>query len=163
MFGEGDAMRPTRSHKHVGEGKMLAPARAMDRMDRWFDDLLTPRLGLGWETDKWGWSFAVDVEESKDAFVLKAELPGLHKDNVKIDCEDGILTISGEKRMEKTTEDKRMHRVERAYGSFQRSFTLPPGAKADEVKAIYKDGLLTVTVPKHKGAKPHEVQIKVDG
>jgi HSP20 family protein len=104
----------------------------------------------------------VDVEESEDAYILKAEMPGLRKEDVKISLSDNVLTLTGEKKSEERSKDKRYHRVERSYGAFQRSFALSAPIQADKVSASFKEGILTVTVPKSEEAKPREIDIRVE-
>lgn len=108
----------------------------------------------------WFWP-AVDVKESDTAITVHAELPGLRKEDVNVSIEDGILTVSGERKQESRQENERFHRVERSYGSFKRSFRLPEGAHEDEITATCQDGVLTVTVPRDKPAekKPKKIAI----
>ena len=105
------------------------------------------------------WMPVVDIDETEDAFVVKAELPGVEKDDVSVNIDNGVLTIKGEKKIE--TEDKKRHRVECAYGSFVRSFTLPQEIKAEKIEAEYKNGVLTLTIPKSEEAKPKQIEVKV--
>ena len=105
------------------------------------------------------WSPAVDVFETKDAVVLKAELPGLTAEQVDVEVDDNVLTVSGERTLTDTVEDGHYYRLERNYGRFSRSLTLPQGIKADEVTATFKDGVLEVTVPKADEVKPRKVAI----
>jgi len=105
------------------------------------------------------WTPAVDVFETKDAVTLKAELPGLTVDDVDVEIDDNVLTVSGERTFQDTVEEGRFYRVERSYGRFSRSLTLPQGIKADEVTATFKDGILEVTVPKAEEVKPRKVAI----
>jgi len=105
------------------------------------------------------WMPSVDIEETKEAFAIKAELPGVKKDDVSINIDKGVLTIKGEKKTE--TEDKKRHRVECSYGSFVRSFTLPQSIKVDEVQAEYNNGILNLTIPKSEEAKPKEIEVKI--
>ena len=107
------------------------------------------------------WAPRVDVMERKDAFVIKAELPGVDKSNVKITVQDSVLTIRGEKKQEKEENDLNVHRVERSYGTFERSFSLPTTVKSDKIDASFRDGVLTVTMPKVEEAKPKEIEVKV--
>lgn len=148
--------------KHDGKGTALGPYRFLEEVDRMFDDFLTPRREWGLLEGRWDWDPAVDIEETKNAYHLKAEVPGLNKEDVKITYSDNVLTLSGEKREEKTEEGKKVHRVERSYGAFQRCFTFPAAVKADKIEAAYKDGILTVTVPKSEDAKPREIEIKLN-
>jgi len=107
------------------------------------------------------WSPAVDVVETADAIVLKAELPGLGKDDVDVEIDDGVLTISGERRFTETVEEGRFTRIERAYGKFSRSISLPQGVKSDQIAASFRDGVLEVTVPKAEEVRPRKVAIEV--
>jgi HSP20 family protein len=105
------------------------------------------------------WMPVVDIDETEDAFVVKAELPGVEKDDVSVNIDNGVLTIKGEKKIE--TEDKKRHRVECAYGSFVRSFTLPQEIKAEKIEAEYKNGVLNLTIPKSEEVKPKQIEVKV--
>lgn len=107
------------------------------------------------------WTPAVDIAEQEDDYVVKVELPGMSKDDVKITLESNILTIRGEKKQEKDLKEENYHRIERSYGSFQRSFTLPTTVKSDKIDASYKDGILTITLPKMEEAKPKQIEVKV--
>lgn len=107
------------------------------------------------------WSPAVDLAEREDEYVLNVELPGVSKDDVKITLQDNVLTIRGEKKQEHESKERNYYRVERSYGSFQRSFTLPTTVKGDKIEAVYKDGILAVTLPKAEEAKRKEVEVKV--
>lgn len=105
------------------------------------------------------WMPVVDIEENKEAYLVKAELPGVDKEDVSVKIDDGVLTIKGEKKSK--VEDKKQHRVECSYGSFIRSFTLPQTVKAEKVEAEYKDGILKLTIPKSEEAKPKQIEVKV--
>ena len=105
------------------------------------------------------WMPTVDISETDDAFVVKAELPGVEKDDVSVKIEDGVLTIKGEKKSE--IEDEQKHRIECTYGSFVRSFTLPQATKSDSIKAEYKNGILNLVIPKSEEVKPKEIEIKI--
>ena len=107
------------------------------------------------------WTPAVDVAENENEVQVKVELPGVSKDDVKITMQENILTIRGEKKQDKETKNTEYHRVERSYGSFQRSFTLPTSVKHDKIEASYNDGVLTVTLPKAEEAKPKQIEVKV--
>lgn len=106
-----------------------------------------------------GWTPAVDVQETDDAYLLEAELPGLNKDDVNVSFEDGVLTLTGERKFEEETEEKNYRRIERRYGTFSRSFNLGRHIDSDKVEATFKDGLLTVTVPKTEAVKPRTIEI----
>ncbi|HTP79313.1 MAG TPA: Hsp20/alpha crystallin family protein [Bacteroidota bacterium] len=107
------------------------------------------------------WTPAVDIKEQDDEYVVNVELPGVKKDEVKITIESNVLTIRGEKKEEKNSKEGNYQRVERSYGSFQRSFTLPSTVKSDKIEAAYNDGVLTVTLPKAEEAKPKQIEVKV--
>ncbi len=107
------------------------------------------------------WTPAVDISEHDGEYVVKVELPGVAKDDVKLTLESNILTIRGEKKQEKESKEENYHRIERSYGSFQRSFTLPTTVKGDKIDAVYKDGILTVSLPKAEEAKPKQIEVKV--
>lgn len=109
------------------------------------------------------WMPAVDILEKKDKFVLKVELPEVKKEDVKVAIDNGVLTISGERRMELDEEDKdsQQRRVERLYGSFSRSFTLPEEADENGIDASYKDGMLTLSIPKVAKPEPRAIEVKV--
>ena len=105
------------------------------------------------------WLPAVDVFDTKDAVVLKAELAGMNPDDIQIEVEDNVLTIKGERKFEEKVEEQRYYRVERRFGSFQRSLALPPGVKPDDIQASYEDGLLEVRVPKVEEEKPKKITV----
>lgn len=107
------------------------------------------------------WTPLVDIIEDSNEYLVKAELPELKKEDVKVSVENGELTISGERKSEKEEKDKRFHRIERSYGSFIRSFTLPESVNADKVSAEFKDGVLSVHLPKDEKAKPKSIEVKV--
>lgn len=105
------------------------------------------------------WAPSVDVSETDDNFEVRAELPGVAKDDLHISVKDNLLTLSGEKRQENADDAQNYRRVERRYGSFQRRFTLPADVKTDDIKAEYTDGVLTLSIPKPEAVKPTEVPI----
>ncbi len=105
------------------------------------------------------WAPSVDVSETDDTFEVRAELPGVAKDDLHVSVKDNLLTLGGEKRQENADDTQNYRRVERRYGSFQRRFTLPADVKADDIKAEYTDGVLTLSIPKPEAAKPTEVPI----
>ncbi len=105
------------------------------------------------------WMPVVDIDETKDAFVVKAELPGVKKEDVNVNIENGILTIKGEKKTQ--VKDKKQHRMECTYGSFIRSFTLPQSVKTESVKAEYKNGILNLNIPKSEKTRPKNIEVKV--
>ena len=112
-------------------------------------------------TEFLGWTPAFDVYEEKDNFVVKAELPGMKKEDINVSLHDGDLIISGERKSETKGEGTEVYRAERFFGKFQRSVSLPATVAANSVKAEYKDGVLTVTLPKSEEAKPRQIEVKV--
>jgi Molecular chaperone (small heat shock protein) len=107
------------------------------------------------------WSPLVDITEDEKEYLIKAEVPDIKKEDVKLTVQDNVLTISGERKSEKEEKGKKYHRVERTYGSFLRSFTLPEDADGSKVAAEYKDGMLNVHLPKSEKAKPKSIEVKV--
>jgi HSP20 family protein len=108
------------------------------------------------------WLPPVDIEENDREYVIKAELPGMKREEVKLKVEGGTLTISGERKAEKEDKDKKYHRLERSYGAFQRSFTLPEGTLSEKISAEFKDGVLLVHLPKDEKAKPKAIEVTVN-
>lgn len=107
------------------------------------------------------WSPSVDIVETAEDFQVKCELPEVKKEDVKVNVSDGLLRIEGERKFDKEDKTKKYHRVERFYGSFMRSFALPDGVEQDKVKAEFKDGLLTVRLPKSPKTLPRSVEVKI--
>jgi HSP20 family protein len=107
------------------------------------------------------WTPAVDITEKDDEYLVKVELPGVEKNDVQITLESNILTVKGEKKQEKEEKGENYHRMERSYGSFQRSFTLPTTVKSDKIDASFKDGVLSIRLPKSEEAKPKLIEVKV--
>ena len=107
------------------------------------------------------WTPSADIRETDTAYLIKAEIPGVNKEDVKVTLQDGMLTIQGERKMEKEEKDKKFHRIERSCGSFVRSFRLPEDANESAVKAEFKDGMLNVTLTKSAKAKPKATEISV--
>ena len=108
-----------------------------------------------------GWTPALDMHEDKDKIVVKAELPGMKKDDINISLHDGSLSISGERKSEEKFEHAEVYRAERFVGRFQRTVTLPAPVASDKVKAHYQDGVLTITLPKTEEAKPKQIDVQV--
>jgi HSP20 family protein len=107
------------------------------------------------------WTPLVDVTEDEKEYLIKAELPEVKKEDVKVTVENGTLRITGERKFEKEEKGKKYHRIERAYGSFERSFVFPENAKPEQLTAEYKDGVLKMHLPKSEAAKPKPVEVKV--
>jgi HSP20 family protein len=130
-----------------------------DRMNRLFGDFLDsshPREeGLGGGT----WMPNVDIYETKDAICVRAELPGVDKNAVNVEVKEGVLTLRGERKFEREVKEENYHRIERSYGTFHRSFTLPSSVDAEKVSARMKDGVLELDLPKKEQAKPKQIKV----
>lgn len=133
-----------------------------ERMDKLFEDSLSRFKASDEETMPSFWSPAVDIYETDENIVLKAELPGIDKSDVSVEVKDNTLILKGERRREKELKEENYHRIERSYGAFIRSFTIPVTVKQDEVKARFKDGVLEVSLPKVEGAKSKQVKVEVE-
>ncbi len=133
-----------------------------DRLNRVFNRPALSRTGNGKETmTAADWSPVVDVLETDKEYVIKAELPEVKKDDVKITVQDGVLTIQGERKHEIEEKGKRFHRIERSYGSFVRSFSVPDFVDEEKVGAEFKDGVLSLHLPKTEKARPRAIEVKV--
>ena len=136
---------------------LLTTQREFERL---FKEAFSPMSGET-EVSTRSWAPPVDIYETEDAIVLKAELPGIDPQDVEVRVEDNTLYLKGERNYEKEVKEQNYHRIERSYGSFARSFSLPNSISAEKVKAEYKDGLLTLTMPKREEAKPKTIKIDV--
>jgi HSP20 family protein len=133
------------------------------RMNRLFDESFRG-VNRGGAEEDWAqgsWSPAVDIYEKDGTIVLKAELPGIEPKDVDVRVENNILTLKGERRFEAEVQQESYQRVERAYGAFSRSFTLPTVVDTDNIKAEFKDGVLRMSLPKKEEAKPKQISINV--
>jgi len=129
--------------------------------DRLFREAFSPVLGDS-EASTRTWAPPVDIFEDGDNLVLKAEVPGVNPDDVEIRVQDNTLYLKGERKFEKEVKEQNYHRVERSYGTFTRTFSLPNSVDSDKVSASYKDGVLTLTMPKKEEAKPKTIKITVN-
>lgn len=130
-----------------------------DEIDRLFD---APLGELGRTASVFGgWTPAIDLYEDKENVVVKAELAGMKKEDIEVTLHEGTLSIAGERKTEKKVEEAGLYRSERFFGRFQRAVTLPAPVAGDKVKAEYKDGVLTVTLPKTEEAKPKQIDVSV--
>ena len=128
----------------------------VDRLNRMFADLYG-------ETFNRGWVPPVDVYETdRHEFVIKAELPEMKREDINLTFENNVLTLRGERKFEHEAKRDNFHRVERAYGSFSRSFTLPNTVDASRISAAYKDGVLTITLPQREDAKPKQISVNAE-
>jgi HSP20 family protein len=156
------------------EGRELAPWRPFSDLTRWERDMermmdsFFDRRMRPWWPERWFGSEApmtgpaLDVYEDKDDLVVKAELPGLDKDNVEVDLTDHTLIIKGEKKKEEEAKEENYYRSERSYGTFVRTLQLPKDVQADKVKASFKNGILEVRMPKTEEAKAKEIKVQVE-
>ena len=135
------------------------PARELRDMNRLFNTFFEPSTGSVMRR----WSPARDLVETEDNYVLRADLPGVSEGDVKIELDDNVLTISGERKSAHKEAKEGYYRVERAYGSFSRTLTLPEGVDADAISASFDRGVLEVRVPKPEQRKPRKVEISVGG
>jgi len=131
------------------------PFREMTQLQNRFDRLFE---AVGGRQESW--LPAVDVFDTQDAVVLKAEIAGMNPDDIQIEVEDNVLTIKGERKFEEKVDEERYYRVERRFGAFQRSLALPQGVKSDQIDAAYDEGILTVTVPKAEQEKPKRIEVQ---
>jgi|SRR5579885_1043354 HSP20 family protein len=149
----------------MGEIARWDPFKELEDMERrmsmWFGRPLRRREGEKEALTVAEWSPLVDIEESEKEYVIKAELPEIKKEDVKVTVENDVLTITGERKFEKEGKGKKYHRVERSYGSFARSFALPEDADGTKVSAEYKDGVLRIHLPKSEKAKPKTIEVKI--
>lgn len=132
-----------------------------ERMNRLFSESYRSQQT---SEDDWAlggtWAPAVDIYEQDNNIVIKAELPGLDPKDVDIRLDNSVLTIKGERKLDNEVKKENYHRVERSYGGFTRSFTLPNTVDANNIKAEFKDGVLRITLPKREEAKPKQIQIQ---
>jgi HSP20 family protein len=128
-------------------------------MNRMFDEFFRGGNGEAAGTGLSTWTPAVDLHETDDGFVIKAELPGVSKDDVSVDVHQNTLTLRGQRKHEAEVKNERYHRVERSYGTFQRSFVLPTMVDQEKVQATFKDGMLELHLPKSESAKPKRIAI----
>jgi|ERR1041385_4154661 HSP20 family protein len=138
-------------------GFFVSPMR--NEIEKVFDSFFRNDLT---DDGQWGkfWSPDIDLIENDNAYVVKAELPGISKDDVKISITDNVLTIRGEKTEREDGTKKNFHRTERRYGAFQRSFSLPSFVDANRIEAEFKDGVLSINLPKSEQAKPKMIEVK---
>lgn len=106
------------------------------------------------------WSPAVDIFETYDAIVVQVEVPGLLREDIELNLDNNVLTLKGNRKLDKESADENYHRIERSYGSFSRSFSIPTMIKEDDIKADYKDGVLSIALPKKERARPKEIKIR---
>ncbi|MGD2270240.1 MAG: Hsp20/alpha crystallin family protein [Desulfobacterales bacterium] len=138
------------------------PFREMEDMfNRYTRAIGWPRRGNQEVMATGDWAPRVDIAETDNEFIIKAEIPEVKKENVKVTVDSGVLTIRGERKQETEEKDKKFHRVERYYGSFTRSFTLPDNVDETKIEASFKDGMLNLQIPKTEASKPKAIEVKV--
>ncbi|MBM3285268.1 MAG: Hsp20/alpha crystallin family protein [Candidatus Aminicenantes bacterium] len=130
-----------------------------ERMNRLFEDAFSSARGEERDIVSSSWAPAVDIYEDENQLVVTAEIPGIEEKDIEIKVEDSTLSIQGERKMEKETKEENYHRIERAYGSFYRSFTLPNYIDQDRIQAEHENGILKITLPKKPELKPRKVRI----
>jgi HSP20 family protein len=140
----------------------FAPGTELNRLRREIDRLFEdPFNFLAPSTSFFqNWTPAVDIFEDKDKYIVKAEIPGMKREDIDVSLDGHTLTLSGERKHEEEKTEGENYRSERYFGRFQRSITLPSEVKTDNIEAAYKDGVLTVTLPKSEEAKPKQIQVK---
>ncbi len=133
-----------------------------DRINGMFEQTIRRFYPEGEEVvERRSWAPEVDIHETEDSFVVKADLPGISKEDIQIDLKDSTLTLKGEKKFEDKISKDNYIRVERSYGTFVRSFMLPKNVDAEKIKAKYKDGVLELTLPKKEEVKPKQIKVEV--
>ena len=141
----------------------LNPVRDMfglrNRMNHIFADLLYPINRDEGELSMGRWNPVVDIYDNDDSVVIKAELPGIEKEDIEIDVKDRVLTLKGERSSENEVKDDNYYRRERCFGKFERAFTLPADVDPDKIKADYKDGVLKIDIPKPEEKKPRQITV----
>ena len=141
------------------------PFEGLNRIQSRINDIFEETFGRsrGYPTSTPGvWFPPVDILESQDAYLIRAELPGMKREDFNLEVHEGSLTLSGERKIEEPANGVEYHRVERISGKFSRSFYLPQSVKSDEIKASYRDGILEIHVPKADAAKPKQIAINVN-
>lgn len=159
MAKTGTQVAPTHGYRSVSND----PFRELFELQRGINQLFgesfgTPREDVALKA----WAPAVDVYEDENSFLIKVELPEINREDVKVSLNENTLSISGERRVENEDKRENYHRVERSYGQFYRSFTLPPNVNGERISAQFKDGVLRLTLPKREEAKPKQIEVNVE-
>lgn len=132
-----------------------------EKMNQLFEDTFSRTRGRDEALGKGMWTPAVDIFETEEAVVVKAEIPGVERDQISVGIKDGILTLHGERKFEKEVKEENYHRIERSYGTFHRSFSLPSSVEQDKISAKFNQGVLEVTLPKKERTKPKQIKVDV--
>lgn len=130
-----------------------------NRMSQIFNDFGFPTYGSDETMSVWNWKPLVDIYDNDENIVITAELPGINKEDIKVDVKDRVLTLKGERLSQNEVKEDSYHRRERVYGKFERAFTLSVEVDPEEIQADYKDGILKINIPKPKEQKPKQVTI----
>ncbi len=138
------------------------PLRELSSLKNQMDKILETLIGEGEEIKSGSWVPPVDIYETENEIVIKAEVPGVSQEDIEIKIEDDTLIIRGEKKFARDVEREVYHRAERVYGKFQRSFIIPKSIEKDKIKATLKQGVLTIILPKKEEVKPKEISIQVE-
>jgi HSP20 family protein len=135
-----------------------------NQMERLFDQMLGQGLRRSSEERslRGAWMPAINILEKDEAIVISADLPGLHAEDVEVTVEEGVLTIRGERNLEELAEGETYHRVERLYGSFERTFTVPNSVATENISAQFRNGVMTLTLPKREESKPRSIKINIE-
>jgi HSP20 family protein len=139
----------------------LTPWTALREIESQFNRLFG-EMSRDYDFFDHGWSPAVDVKEDDQAYHIEADLPGMKKEDVEVTVVDNVVTIKGERKHEEEKKEKGYHRIERRYGTFERSFELPGGFQGDKIEARFDNGVLHMTLPKREEAKPKQIEVKVN-
>jgi HSP20 family protein len=160
MAKTGSQMAPTRGFRTL---MSVDPFRDLFDLQRGINRLFEENFGRSSQQEAGlsAWTPAVDVFENENEFVLKLELPEVNREDVKVNLNDNMLSITGERRLENEEKRDGYHRIERSYGQFYRSFTLPPNVNTEAINAQFKDGVLRLTLPKKEEAKPKQIEVSV--
>ena len=133
--------------------------RNFNPLNRFFEPFFRPLAFADEDLMRGTWSPAVDVAEEKERLLVRAEIPGMRKEDIEIQLTDGVLSIRGERQFEQSSEERNYHRMETSYGRFVRSFALPRSIDPERISAEYRDGVLEISIPKREEAKPRQIQI----
>ena len=142
--------------------KIWEPFRELVSMRDDMDRLFGTFFGSNVDNFEKYWKPAIDIEESNGNLMVTAEIPGMTKEDIKVSVHNDVLTISGERKQENEKKEKMFHRIERCYGEFHRMIRLPATVNADKVKAVYKNGVLQVTLPKPESLKPKNIDVEIN-
>ena len=137
--------------------------RPFEGLTRWFDDIDTWfDTGFFTELPERAWRPAIDVQEKDGKYLVRADLPGMKKSDIHVELKDGYLTLRGERKSEHEENKENYHRIERTYGTFERTFRVPEGVTEKDIQAKYKDGVLELTLPAPKVEEPKTTEVKID-